>query len=194
MDYEHSYSLLIVSSNEKFNESLKPLLSEKRFNSVRTVNSVAAGRRAILEYDYDVCIINTPLTDEFGTRLALDICDKSGTAVMVMVKAEHYPDIDAKLSQYGVLVLSKPTSVQIVSQSLTLLCGTRERLRRMEQKAASVEVQMEEIRIVNHAKWLLIEHEKMSEKDAHRYIEKQAMDRCTSRRIIAEGIIVMYEK
>ena len=50
----------------------------------------------------------------------------------------------------------------------------------------------EEIRLVNRAKWLLIEHQEMNESDAHRYIEKQAMDRCVTRRTIAEGVIKAY--
>lgn len=51
---------------------------------------------------------------------------------------------------------------------------------------------MEEIRIVNRAKWLLISEIKMDEQNAHRYIEKQAMDRCISKRKIAEEIIKTY--
>ena len=51
---------------------------------------------------------------------------------------------------------------------------------------------MEEIRLVNRAKWLLIEKLTMTESDAHRYIEKQAMDQCVSRREIAKGIIQTY--
>ena len=63
----------------------------------------------------------------------------------------------------------------------------------MEQKTASIEEKMEEIRIVNRAKCLLIEQLKMTEKEAHRYIEKQAMDRCVTRRTIAENIISTYK-
>ena len=51
---------------------------------------------------------------------------------------------------------------------------------------------MAEIRLVNKAKWLLISELKMSEPDAHRYVEKQAMDRCVTRRRIAEEIIKTY--
>ena len=63
----------------------------------------------------------------------------------------------------------------------------------MEKKNASVEEKIEEIRIVNRAKCLLIEQLKMTESDAHRYIEKQAMDRCVTRRVIAENIILTYK-
>ena len=51
---------------------------------------------------------------------------------------------------------------------------------------------MEEIRVVNRAKWILIHELKMEEPQAHRYIEKQAMDCCTSKRSVAEKIIKLY--
>lgn len=51
---------------------------------------------------------------------------------------------------------------------------------------------MKEIRLINRAKWILIEQLKMTESDAHRYIEKQAMDRCVTRTEIAETIIRTY--
>ena len=53
---------------------------------------------------------------------------------------------------------------------------------------------MADIRTVNRAKWLLIENLGMTEKDAHYYIEKQAMDTRMSRREVAVGIIRTYDK
>lgn len=190
---EHSYSVLLVSSSAKLNGTLLDLLPESRYQPVTVVSDVTSARQRLLESAFDIVIINTPLPDDFGTRLALDICENSGTGVLLLVKSEHYPDINARVSTYGVLTVSKPTSTQVIAQSMQLLCGTRERLRRMEQKAASVEEKMEEIRIINRAKWLLIEQLKMTENQAHRYIEKQAMDRCVTRRAIAENILSTYK-
>ena len=42
---------------------------------------------------------------------------------------------------------------------------------------------------MNRAKWQLIDQRGMTEQDAHRYIEKQAMDRCVTRRAVAEDIL-----
>lgn len=190
---ERRYSVLLVSSSPKFNESMLALLSESRFYPVAAVSDVSSARRRLLENKYDIVIINAPLPDDFGTRLALNICDNSGTAVLLFVKAEHYPDINGRVSPFGVLVLPKPASSQTVSQSLQLLCGTRERLRRMEQKTASIEEKIEEIRIINRAKLLLMEQLKMTEKEAHRFIEKQAMDRCVTRITIAQSILSTYK-
>ena len=190
---ERRYSVLLVSSSPKFNESMLALLPESRLYPVAAVSDVSSARRRLLESKYDIVIINAPLPDDFGTRLALNICDNSGTAVLLFVKAEHYPDINGRVSPFGVLVLPKPASSQTVSQSLQLLCGTRERLRRMEQKTASIEEKMGEIRIINRAKLLLMEQLKMTEKEAHRFIEKQAMDRCVTRITIAQSILSTYK-
>ena len=44
-----------------------------------------------------------PLPDEFGTKLALDICNSSATGVLLLVKSEHYADITDRVSPSGVL-------------------------------------------------------------------------------------------
>lgn len=190
---EHTYSVLLVSLPGKMSASVTELLIQNRYAPVLSVTDTADARRHLSEESYDILIINTPLPDDFGTRLAIDTVSGSGTGVLLLVKAEHYPEISAQVSPHGVLAVSKPTSAQMIVQSLQLLCGTRERLRRMERKTASLEEKMQEIRIVNRAKLILIEQLKVTEAEAHRFIEKQAMDRCVTRRSIAEMIISTYK-
>lgn len=193
MELERRYSVLAVSASLKFVETLRALLPEGRYGPVTVLHDAAAARRALAENSYDLVLINTPLPDEFGTRLALDACESSSAGVLLLVKAEHCPDIEAQVSVHGVLTLAKPTSAQLFAQTLRLLCITRERLRGMEKKAVTLQEKMEEIRLVNRAKWLLIEELKMTEQEAHRYIEKQAMDRCVTRRAVAEQILSIYQ-
>ena len=61
-----------------------------------------------------------------------------------------------------------------------------------KKNPVTIEEKMAEIRLVNKAKWLLISQLSMSEPEAHRYIEKQAMDRCVTKRTIAEEIMKTY--
>ena len=163
MEYlPRTYSVLSVAAAEKFHTSLRELLPAGRYAPVRFAYDAADARRRLLESRYDIIIISAPLRDEFGTDLA-----------------QHFAE----------LTLQKPTSPQMMLQCMELLCGTRERLRRMEQKSLSMEDKMAEIRLINRAKWVLIEKQGMSEQDAHRYIEKQAMDRCVPKRVVAEEIL-----
>ena len=84
---ERRYSVLLVSSSPKFNESMLALLPESRFYPVTAVSDVSSARRRLLESKYDIVIINAPLPDDFGTRLALYICENSGAGVLLLVKA-----------------------------------------------------------------------------------------------------------
>ena len=186
---EQTYSVLTVSAADKFSASLHTLLPEGQYAPVRAVRDAASARRLLLEQSFDIVIVNAPLPDEFGTQLALELSETSGAGVLLLVKAEQYAELSARLTPNGILTLQKPTTPQLLTQTLQLLCGTRERLRRMEQKTASFEEKMAEIRLVNRAKCLLIERKAMTEQEAHRWIEKQAMDRCVSRKAIAEQIL-----
>ena len=188
-----TYSVLIVTASDSFTNSVMPLLPVTDYWPVTTARSVGEARRRIAETDFDIVLINAPLPDDFGMRLAIDVCTNSGAGVLLMVKNDLFNDIYAKVISYGVITLSKPTNLQMVAQNLRILCATRERLRQMEAKQATVEEKIEEMRLVNRAKWLLIECLGMTEPEAHRYIEKQSMDERISKREVAENIIKTYK-
>ncbi len=189
---QRGYSVLVASASGGFNDALSPLLSEAAISSVHSVTNVSAARRMFAERSFDFVMINSPLPDEPGIRFAIDACDANSTVVLLFVKAEHYIGIYDKVVAHGVFVMAKPVSKQTLGQALRWMVSARERLRRVEKKSLSIEEKMEEIRIVNRAKWLLISELKMDEPHAHRYIEKQAMDMCITRRQVAEEIIRTY--
>ena len=189
---EHVYSVLIVSAAESFTSSLSSLLTESRYMPVHIVSSISAAKRAISERTYDYVIINSPLHDDTGVRFAIDTCNCRGTIVLLFVRADLHDEIHSKVVGYGVFTLQKPTSKPTVATALNWMASARELLRKTEKKTLSIEEKMEEIRIVNRAKWLLISEINMDEPEAHRYIEKQAMDRCVSKKEVAEEIIKTY--
>ena len=189
---ERVYSVLIVSAAESFNDALSALLPNSKYSPTHFVSNISAAKRALAERAFDFVIINSPLPDDIGTRFAIDTGSSKETVVLLMVRAELQAEIYDKVAEHGVFVLPKPTSKPTMAIALSWLTSAREKLRKTEMKTLSIEEKMEEIRIVNRAKWLLISKLKMDEQGAHRYIEKQAMDRCISKKVIAEEIIKTY--
>lgn len=193
MDFQKKvYSVLVVSASEAFNTSLAALLPDSKFTPIRYESSINAAKRAVLERNYDFVIINSPLPDDTGLRFAIDLCGLKTTAVLLMVRSELYSTTYEKVAEHGVYILSRPTSKTTVSFALDWMITTRERLKKFEKKTLSTEEKMQEIRVVNRAKWILIDRLRMTEPDAHRYIEKQAMDRCIAKGEVAEEIIKTY--
>ena len=189
---ERVYRVLIVSSSEKFNSALVKMLPPSRFEHIRKASSIGAAGRSFSEWSFDMVIINSPLPDDPGLRFAIDACENEGTIVLFVVRSENYSDVYAKLSPHGVFIVPKPISKQNLEFAISWMMSARERIRKLEKKTISIEDKMKEIRLVNRAKWLLIRELKMDEPAAHRYIEKQAMNRCVTRREIAEAIIRTY--
>ena len=186
------YSILLVSSSTGFVDTMRSLLPENRYSPVCTAENVSAAKRVLAERAFDFVIINSPLSDGSGLRLATDIAEQRNTIPLLLVKGEEYPDMLDRTIRNGVYILAKPLTRATTAVALAWMAASRERIRVTEKKELSFEEKIGEIRVVNRAKWLLISELNMSEPEAHRYIEKQAMDRCIPRKQIAEEIIRMY--
>ena len=190
---ERSYSILLVSASEKLNTAVHSLLPGSSFTDTCTVRDIGAAARKCAEKQFDIILINSPLPDDAGIRFAIDRSASGNTVVVLLVRSEIHDEIYENVVDYGVFTLKKPVSLSMLSTLLGWVCAAREKLRRSEKKALTIEEKMAEIRIVNRAKWMLIEKEGMDEPHAHRYIEKTAMDCSISKRTAAEEIIARYK-
>lgn len=183
------YSVLVVSASEKFNSVIAMQLPEYSYSPITYANSIACARRAMLERSYDMILINTPLPDDFGTDFAIDACSKTCAAVLLVIKNDMYDDISRGALNQGVFTIAKPTPQLMLSHTVRLMSAARERLRRFERNEMKLEEKMEEIRLVNRAKWKLIADKSMTEQEAHALIGRVAMNRCITRRQVALEIL-----
>ena len=184
---------LIVSGTEKGAELLTGLLSEADIHQITAIGTAGEARRRLLEKDYDLIIINAPLRDESGEALSKDIASKGISQVMLVVKTEYYDAVSAVCEDDGVMTIAKPINRAVFWSALKLAKSSQSRLKRAQDENTKLKQKIEDIRIVDRAKCTLISYMNMSEKEAHRYIEKQAMDLRSSKRTIAEGILKTYE-
>lgn len=118
---------------------------------------------------------------------AIDAAERSSSAILLLTDDTALP---RRCIRAGVMT-AHPDELAAVLPSLL---ATAERLRTLRDKTSSLQQRLDDSRIVARAKLLLISRLGMSEGDAHRYIEKTAMDSCLPRRDVAEGIIRTYEE
>ena len=182
-------SVLIVSGSERSRETLAEVFSATRYAPVATRGSAAEARRLMLDTPFSLVFIHTPLPDEPGTQLALDLSGSRSCCVALIVPGDHYDQVNEQVEDAGVLTLGKPVTAQQLRQAASMMSATRFKLADLEKKTATLEEKMEEIRLVNRAKWMLIEKRGMDEATAHRYIEKLAMDARQTRLLVARTLI-----
>ncbi|MBR0146607.1 MAG: ANTAR domain-containing protein [Eubacterium sp.] len=187
------YSILIVSQSEQLNNFVKKVISDGRFSTIEVRKSAAQAAQELLNRHYDVVLVNAPLPDEFGTGFVLDICTRYTSGILVITPGDVADDVTERVIDYGVVVLAKPLTNRALARNLRHLVAIQNKMQETEKKVLTLEERIKEMRVENRAKCLLIEKEHMTEEDAHRLIGKQAMDRCISKRAVAEEIIEKYE-
>ena len=186
------YRVLIAGANDRTFDSLRELLPPDSYEPPLRAGSAGEVKRMLLETDVDLVILNAPLRDEFGTQLALNL-SRDNLCVLMLVPAESFDAVCYKVEDEGILTLSKPVSRNGLLGAIKLLTAMRGKLRKLDRQNKALQEKMQDIRTVNRAKWLLIEIKRMTENEAHYYIEKQAMDMRLSRREVAENIIRTYD-
>ena len=188
----HTVRALLVSGSEAQTQRISALLTRAR---IVPFDHTDSARQALEQFDaggIDGVLIAEPVAGSSGQELALQLKKRHCMAVL-LAAPEHADAAAALLEQSGVLVLPIDAPESLIVQTIRLLAAVRIQLEQMQHKTKKLEAKVADIRIINRAKLLLVQHLQMTETEAHKYIEKQAMDTSMRRRTIAENIIRTYE-
>ena len=189
-------NVLIVSGTGKGSvraaEPYAELLRAASIKQIVVLESAAEARRMLLERDFDLVIVSSPLRDESGEDLCRHIVSKGASQAILVVKSESFEAVSAVCEADGVLTVSKPLNNAVFWSALTLAKSAWNRILRVQEENARLKQKIEDIRIVDRAKHVLTARLNLNEQEAHRFIEKQAMNLRSSRRSIAEDILKTY--
>ena len=180
---------MIVSAGASSNEYLSARLTELGYVRPVIVPSGTEARRRMLEGGFELVIVNAPLPDEFGHELCAAAADQTDAGVILLAKAAAIDQLMPRMNQEGVLVVGKPFSAALFLQAVHIAAASNHRLQRLRQENDRIQAKLAQLRLISRAKCLLIQYKQMTEAEAHRLIEKQAMDTRRSRGDVAQDII-----
>lgn len=187
------YACLLASGSPRGAEKLKAFLQRQMDIEVHIEDSGSAARRYAGQRHVDFCIINAPLPDEFGLDLAIDIIAAGPAQVLLIVPGELAAEYAGKGEAHGVLVIGKPLQPVVLTSALHWMKAGLSRTMHLEKKNREMQQKIESIRLVDRAKCVLIETLRMTEAQAHRHIERKAMDTRTSKAEVARRILQVYD-
>ena len=162
---------LIVSAGASSNEYISARLTELGYARPIIVPSAAEARRRMLESDFELIVVNSPLPDEFGHELCADAVEKTDAGVIFLAKAAN----------------------TFFLQAIHMAAASNHRLLLLRQENQRMQEKLAQVRLVSRAKCCLIELGHMTEAEAHRYIEKKAMDTRRDRAEVAQEILDSYD-
>lgn len=183
-----SHSVLVVSKDSKTSSLISVMLQAPMFETT-IVTDFNEARRKAQERVYNIILVD--FADGEGVDFATDVSDSTST-ILLMVPAQHFEQISYKVESYGILTITAPFDQFYFYNMIKIAIAVQYKVQILSSQTTKLKEKMEEIRVVNRAKMLLMQNLNMTEPEAHRYIEKEAMDRSLKKTAVAEQIIRTY--
>ena len=112
----------IISRQDSIADTLRRTLQNLGFDSISEILTGSEARRIIRNGNPpDLIIINTPLTDEFGNELAETAAEETNTKTILLCSGNIADELADRLSEYDILVLSKPVDRDVLRRGICLL-------------------------------------------------------------------------
>ena len=185
-------NILIAGKTEEICDSIAQLLLELDCDNISIFTSGTIIRGVDIS-KFDSVIISTPLSDEFGLDLVADIAKDTKNGVVVLAKREIADEVQKKIRFTGAFVLPRPFNKALLVQTIKLAEVAHIGMAKLEEENRQLSQQLSGMKIVNRAKSMLMQYLNLTEEQAHRHIQKQAMDLRKTQRAVAEDILKTYQ-
>ena len=185
-------NILIAGKTEEICDSIAQLLLELDCDNSSTFTSGTIIRGVDIS-KFDSVIISTPLSDEFGLDLVADISKDTKNGIVVLAKREIADEVQKKIRFTGAFVLPRPFNKALLIQTIKLTEIAHMGMAKLEEENRQLTQQLSDMKIVNRAKSMLMQYLNLTEDQAHRHIQKQAMDLRKTQRAVAEDILKTYQ-
>ncbi len=181
-------AILVIAAKPRVQSSVRSALTSK-YGRILTAETVQEGRRAVEQEKIALMLIFTPLKDNGEISRLLDMADRRRIAVGLIVNREIYGETVYRMEGQNVFVLSYPLQMEQVTQIVSFLHQVQRRFALVFAEQERLQAKLQDIQVICRVKCLLVEKRRMTEEEAHHYIEHEAMDAGLSKKEAALQIM-----
>jgi two-component system, response regulator PdtaR len=192
-DAEHRPTRVLIAEDEALIRlDLKEMLQEEGFDVVAEVADGASAVRLTRELEPDLVILDVKMPVMDGIQAAEEIAKERLAAILILT-AFSQRDLVEKARRAGAMAyLVKPFQKHDLLPAVEIAAGRFREMSGLEQEVDDLQGRLEARKLVEKAKGLLQEHEGLSEAEAFRFVQRQAMERRLTMRQVAEQIIERF--
>ena len=100
---------------------------------------------------------------EYGSELALALSQATDSGIILLIKGEQAEALAEQMERAGVCVVALPTNRVALYQAIRLTLASRNRMLHLQRENRRLLDKIEEIRLVDRAKCMLIQYQDMTE-------------------------------
>lgn len=183
--------ILVVDDELAARESLRELLTTLGHEVVDTVADAATAEVRAKELKPDAILMDVMLVGANGIDTAQAISRAlPGTAIVLISGDETVRLTDAEAEASGaVAFLTKPVPPRVLDSAIRLAVARATTLRQARQEAADLKQMLEDRKIIERAKGLLMRRTGCSEPEAYRILQRSSQDRSKKMVDIARAVL-----
>ena len=182
-------SILICDDEPIIRANLKAMLAELGFDDILECGD---GKRAVetaLASFPDMAILDVSMPEMDGITAASEIKKKLKIPILLLTNA-----CDAKTAkraaESGIAAfLTKPLRKQDLLPAIEIALSHMEEVEELKERIDDLRETIDNRKVIEKAKGMLMEKNRMPEADAYRAMQKMAMDKRKSLRQVADGIL-----
>ncbi|OGU01233.1 MAG: transcriptional regulator [Geobacteraceae bacterium GWC2_55_20] len=182
-------TILICDDEPIIRTNLKAMLSELGFDDILECSD---GKRAVetaLASFPDMAILDVSMPEMDGITAAGEIRKKLKIPIMLLTNA-----CDAKTAkraaENGIAAfLTKPLRKQDLLPAIEIALRHSEEVEELKERIDDLRETIDNRKVIEKAKGMLMEKNRLNEGDAYRAMQKMAMDKRKSLRQVADGIL-----
>ena len=186
--------ITIALQNEQAAEKIKLACQRGGFLVGDVCTSGNEAIRRVRQEASDILMINFEMPDMTGLEAATIIGDENLCSVVLFVSPTQRDFCQDMVSDYDITLFVKPLSGVALMSTLEVVLQNRRRIRRLESELSKLKRGMEDRKLIEKAKGILMKRKSISEGEAYRRIQKMSMDSRVAMRDIANKIIELAEK
>lgn len=188
-------SIIIFSEQGETLDNITLAAGEFGFSeiSVSETAETSSAKQIFSEKKFDMVFINAPVGGVYGLDIAAAACGY-GSGVILAAPSKHCGEIAKKIGCMNAFILPRPINKVMLLQTFRFVMLTTRNEAELSDEKTRLEQKLQDVKLIDRAKCVLVEVLRMSEADAHRQIQKQSMDRHVPQVVIAQDILKTYER
>src|SRR5215212_7278796 len=188
---ESTISILLAEDDANARSLLTDLLNSLGYTVLAQVGSGREAVRRTQEVTPAVVLLDVHMPDGSGIEAAEEITQQApGTAVVLFSSDESVSLSDREVSATAAIAfLPKPTPPRVLDATIRLAVSRARELATARKDASAARQQLENRKIIERAKGILMRRTGSSEQEAYRILQRTSQDRSVPMVTIAKAVL-----
>jgi len=186
--------IVIADADAVFRKKLKEILLLAGYLVVGEVSEGRSALKVVFQTNPDLVIMDTMLPGAAGLDV-IRIIEEHRVAPVILLADSRGQDTLEEAKDFWIFAfLIKPVNEAQLLPAIEIAIANFRKFIKLEEENKQLKQALEERKLVEKAKGLVMEARALGEKEAYKYLQRLSMDNCVPMVIVARKVINRYGK